>query len=141
MNGTPSTLRYPGFRFPAEITGHAEWLNRQFAPSFRDIEDLLAESGIIMTRETIRQWCRRFGRDYTNPIRRRGSNRATNGYPFGRGAAGIFGCSTPLWLKPLPRFLLACCPIPWRPFVAQLRGTIPQLRENVGEPRRWIDVV
>ena len=27
MNDTRSTLRYPGFRFPAEIIGHAVWLD------------------------------------------------------------------------------------------------------------------
>jgi len=62
MNDTRSTLRYPGFLFPAEIIGYAVWLYHRFTPSFRNIEDLLAERGIIMTLETIRQWCLRFGR-------------------------------------------------------------------------------
>ena len=66
-----STLRYPGFRFPAEIIGHGVWLYHRFTLSFRDIEDLLAERGIIVTHETIRQWCLRFGREYANSIRRR----------------------------------------------------------------------
>jgi putative transposase len=39
--------------------------------SFRDIGDLLAERGIIVTHETIRQWCLRFGQEYANSIRRR----------------------------------------------------------------------
>ena len=55
MNDTRSTLRYPGFRFPAEIIVHAVWLYHRFTLSFRDIEDLLAERGIIVTHETIRQ--------------------------------------------------------------------------------------
>jgi transposase-like protein len=71
MNDTRSTLRYPGFRFPAEIIGHAVWLYHRFTLSFRDIEDLLAERGIIVTHETIRQWCLRFGQEYANSIRRR----------------------------------------------------------------------
>ena len=49
MNDTRSTLRYPGFRFPAKIIGHAVWLYHRFTLSFRDIEDLLAERGIIVT--------------------------------------------------------------------------------------------
>ncbi|MGH6868033.1 MAG: hypothetical protein ACREDA_03980, partial [Methylocella sp.] len=65
MNGISLTLRYLGFPFPAEITGRAVWLYRRFAASFRDIEDRLAEPGIIVTREAIRQWCRRVGQDYT----------------------------------------------------------------------------
>jgi putative transposase len=71
MNDTRSTLRYPGFRFPAEIIGHAVWLYHRFTLSFRDIEDLLAERGILVTHETIRQWCLRFGQEYANSIRRR----------------------------------------------------------------------
>jgi hypothetical protein len=66
-----STLRYPGFRFPAEIIGHGVWLYHRFTLSFRDIEDLLAEREIIVTHETIRQWCLRFGQEYANSIRRR----------------------------------------------------------------------
>ena len=71
MNDTRSTLCYPGFRFPAEIIGHAVWLYHRFTLSFRDIEDLLAERGIIVTHETIRQWCLRFGQEYGNSNRRR----------------------------------------------------------------------
>jgi putative transposase len=71
MNDTRSTLRYPGFRFPAEIIGHAVWLYHRFTLSFRDIGDLLAERGIIVTHETIRQWCLRFGQEFANSIRRR----------------------------------------------------------------------
>ena len=79
MNDTRSTLLYPGFRFPAEIIGHAVWLYHRFTRSYRDFEDLLAERGIIVTHETIRQWCLRFGQEYANSIRRRSRNRATNG--------------------------------------------------------------
>ena len=71
MTDTASTLRYPGFRFPAEIIGHAVWLYHRFTLSFRDIEDLLAERGILVTHETIRQWCLRFGQEYANSNRRR----------------------------------------------------------------------
>lgn len=55
MNDTRSTLRYPGFCFPAEITGHAVWLYHRLMLSFRDIEDLLAERGIIVTHDTVLQ--------------------------------------------------------------------------------------
>ena len=68
MNDTRSTLCYPGFRFPAEIIGHAVWLYHRFTLSFRDSEVLLAERGIIVTHETIRQWCLRFGQEYANSI-------------------------------------------------------------------------
>lgn len=62
---------YHGFRFPAEIISHAVWLYHRFTVSFRDVEELLAERGVIVTYETIRQWCLRFGQSYANSIRRR----------------------------------------------------------------------
>ncbi len=37
---------YHGYRFPPEIIGHAVWLYHRFCLSFRDAEDLLAQSGI-----------------------------------------------------------------------------------------------
>ena len=47
---------YRGYRFPPEIISHAVWLYHRFTLSFRDIEDLLAERGVIVTYESIRQW-------------------------------------------------------------------------------------
>ena len=40
---------------------------------FRDVEDLLAQRGIIVTHETIRQWCRKFRAEYARILRRRRS--------------------------------------------------------------------
>jgi transposase-like protein len=39
--------------------------------AFRDIEDLLAELGIIVSYEIIRQWCEKFGLDYARKLKRR----------------------------------------------------------------------
>ena len=39
--------------------------------SFRDVEDLLAERGIIASCETVRQWCGKFGPDYVRQLKRR----------------------------------------------------------------------
>ena len=39
--------------------------------SFRDVEDLLAERGIIVSYETIRIWCRKFGPGYARNLKRR----------------------------------------------------------------------
>ena len=65
---------YRGYRFPPEIISHAVWLYHRFSLSFRDVEDLLAERGITVTYETIRQWCLTFGIDYARRLRsRRGS--------------------------------------------------------------------
>jgi transposase-like protein len=35
------------------------WLYFRFHLSFRDVQDLLAERGIIVSHETIRAWCSR----------------------------------------------------------------------------------
>ena len=67
---TPS---YSGYRFPAEIISHAVWLYYRFCLSFRDVEDLLAERGVIVSYETIRQWSRKFGVDYARKLKRRES--------------------------------------------------------------------
>jgi putative transposase len=52
-----SQSNYHGHRFPPEIISQAVWLYHRFTLSFRDIEDLLAERGIIVSYEAIRQWC------------------------------------------------------------------------------------
>lgn len=65
---TPS---YRGYRFPSEIISHAVWLYYRFCLSFRDVENLLAERGVIVSYETIRQWSRKFGAEYARKLRRR----------------------------------------------------------------------
>jgi putative transposase len=62
---------YCGYRFPAEIISYAVWAYHRFCLSFRDVEDLLAERGIIVSYETIRQWCQKFGLDYARKLKRR----------------------------------------------------------------------
>ena len=46
---------YRGHRFPPEIISHGVWLYHRFCLSFRDVEELLAKRGIIVTYETVRQ--------------------------------------------------------------------------------------
>ncbi len=65
------TSRYRGYRFPPEIISHSVWLYHRFSLSFRDVEDLLAKRGIVVTYETIRQWCRKFGPEYARKLKRR----------------------------------------------------------------------
>jgi putative transposase len=66
-----STNPYAGYRFPPEIIAHAVWLYHRFTLSFRDVEDLLAERGVIVSYETIRQWCLKFGQLFAKGLRRR----------------------------------------------------------------------
>jgi putative transposase len=62
---------YHRHRFPAEIIGHCVWLYFRFALSFRDVEEMLAMRGVILTCETVREWCLKFGQTYANNLRRR----------------------------------------------------------------------
>src|SRR6478672_3074012 len=58
-------------RFPAEIIGHAVWLYHLFGLSLRDVELILAERGVVVSHESIRQWCLRFGADFARRLRKR----------------------------------------------------------------------
>ena len=62
--------RYAGYRFPAEIIGHAVWLYFRFPLGLRMVEELLAARGIIVSHETVRQWARKFGQHFANQIYR-----------------------------------------------------------------------
>ena len=55
---------YKRFRYPSEIISHAVWLYHPFYLSFRDIEELLAARGVVVSYETIRRWCLKFGQTY-----------------------------------------------------------------------------
>ena len=68
---TSRPLSYRGYRFPPEIISHAVWPYHRFGLSFRDVEDLLAQRGVTVTYEAIRQWCLTFGLDYARRLRRR----------------------------------------------------------------------
>ena len=42
-------ISYNGYRFPPDIIQQAIWLYLRFTLSFRDVEDLLAERGIMVS--------------------------------------------------------------------------------------------
>ena len=64
-------VSYKGHRYPAEIIAHCVWLYHRFPLSFREVEELMLVRGVIVTYETIRQWCAKFGPDYAAGLRRR----------------------------------------------------------------------
>ena len=66
---------YAGYRYPAEIISHAVWRYFRFTLSDRDVEELLAARGIIVSFETVRQWCLKFGQEFANELRRRAPRR------------------------------------------------------------------
>ena len=64
-------VSYKGHRFPAEIIAHCVWLYHRLPLSFREVEELMLVRGVIVTYETIRQWCAKFGPVYAAGLRRR----------------------------------------------------------------------
>jgi putative transposase len=74
MNISPcvsSASPYKGHRFPAEIISHCVWLYFRFSVSFRDVEEMMAERGVVVSYETIRGWCQKFGQSYAKRLRAR----------------------------------------------------------------------
>jgi len=65
------TFSYQRHRVPSEIISHAVWLYHRFCLSFREVEELLAERGLTVTYETVRQWCRKFGPAYARKFKNR----------------------------------------------------------------------
>ncbi|MGK0296649.1 MAG: putative transposase [Gammaproteobacteria bacterium] len=62
---------YKRYRFPAEIIQYAVWLYHRFNLSHRDIEEMLAERGIIVSYESVRCWCNKFGLHYAKRLKRK----------------------------------------------------------------------
>jgi putative transposase len=70
MKTNAAAPSYKGFRDPPEIISHAVWLSFRFSLSFRDSEKIMAERGVIVTSETIRQWCLKFGQTYAHTLKK-----------------------------------------------------------------------
>ncbi len=64
-------ISYSRYRFPPEIIQQAIWLYFRFTLSFRDVEDLLAERGIVVFYEKIRRWVNHFGPMIAAGLRKR----------------------------------------------------------------------
>lgn len=68
---TPADLpRQKSFRSLRQGIAYAVWANQQFAVRPADVEDLLAERGVIVSREAIRLWINRFDWHFARCIRR-----------------------------------------------------------------------
>ncbi len=70
---SPTTRLYRNHRFPPEIIAHAVWLYHRFSLSFREVEELLAERGVTVSYEAVRQWCLKFGQAFAKKLRHRRS--------------------------------------------------------------------
>ncbi|MET8538451.1 IS6 family transposase [Streptomyces sp. NPDC005065] len=62
---------YRGHRYPVEVISHCVWLYFRFPLSYRDVEELMLRRGVIVSHETVRRWCLKFGQAYADGLRRR----------------------------------------------------------------------
>ncbi len=62
---------YRGHRLPVEIISYAVLVLLPVAVSFRDVEDAMAARGVLVSYESDRRWCEKFGHLYAAGIRRR----------------------------------------------------------------------
>ena len=53
MKVTATMPRLKGFRFPREVIAYAVWACHRFALSAADVEDLLAERGVTVSRSRV----------------------------------------------------------------------------------------
>jgi putative transposase len=60
---------YHGHRFPAAVISCAVRWYFRFQLSLRDIEELLFERGVIVSYETIRRWCDKFGAGFAHRVK------------------------------------------------------------------------
>jgi putative transposase len=70
MNIPAAFSHLKGFRFPREVIAYSVWVYRRFAMSAADVEGLLAERGVIVSRKAVRLWIKPFGAHFANCIRR-----------------------------------------------------------------------
>src|SRR5688500_18368632 len=63
------SLSYKGHRYPVEVISHCVWLYFRFPLSFREVEELMLQRGVIVSHETVRRWCLKFGQAYAHALR------------------------------------------------------------------------
>ena len=71
-------ISFKRHRSPPEAIRHAVWLYFRFTLSIRDVEELMAHRGIVVSREAVRCWVNKFGPLIASNLRRR------RGPPTGR---------------------------------------------------------
>ncbi|MEW2079658.1 IS6 family transposase [Streptomyces sp. NPDC013433] len=71
VSSAPPSCR--GHRYPVGIIAHRVWLCHRFPFSFREVEELMLKRDVLVSHETIRRWCLKFGQSYANALRCRRS--------------------------------------------------------------------
>ncbi len=71
MTTHTTTPSYKRHRYPSEIIAHAVWLYFRFSLSFRDVEELMAARGSVLSYEPVRRLTLTFGQQSAHDLRRR----------------------------------------------------------------------
>jgi putative transposase len=66
-----ATASYKGHRYPVEVINQCVGLYVRLPLSFREVEELMLVRGVVVSYETVRLWCDKFGQAYANQLRRR----------------------------------------------------------------------
>ncbi len=72
----------PSYRnhcYPAEVIAHCVWLYFRFPLSFREVEEVMLQRGVVVSYETVRRWCAKFGQAYATSCAAVGPGRAISG--------------------------------------------------------------
>jgi putative transposase len=64
-------ISFKRHRFPTDVIRQAVWLYSRFTLSIRDVEELLAQRGVDVSREAVRCWVNKFGSLIAANLRRR----------------------------------------------------------------------
>ena len=93
--------RYVRHRFQPEIISHAVWLYYRFTLSFREVEDQLADRGVTVSYETIRQWTIKFGTQYAPRLKRHQGRLGDTRYldEVSSASTGSHGISGVRWIR------------------------------------------
>lgn len=59
------------YRFPVSIISQSVWLYHRFNHSYRDVQEQLGFRGVILSHETIRDWCFKFADHFKDVIKKR----------------------------------------------------------------------
>jgi putative transposase len=61
---------YHRHRFPIDVISRCVWLYFRYSLSYRDVEEMMFERGILVSYETVRVWCLKFGAEYSKRLRK-----------------------------------------------------------------------
>jgi len=65
-----ATASYKGHRYPVEVINQCVWLYFRLPLGFGEVEELMLVRGVVVSYETVRRWCDKFGPAYANQLRR-----------------------------------------------------------------------